>query len=459
VESLVHRSNLGVLVAGLAGVGIYTTALMLLMQHASYDAWSTAIIGPLLIAVSLPILARQARRERDTGLLWILGSALALKLTAALVRYYVAFDVYGGVADAAGYDDWGVRISAAFRSGHFVSGLDSLSGTNLIRFLSGIVYTLIGPSRLGGFVVFSWFGFWGLFLFYRAFVIAVPAGRRLTYARFVFFIPSLLFWPSSIGKESFMTFAIGVTAFGAAGILTGRPWRGVAYAALGLSLAQVVRPHVAGLMALAIGGAFILRPSTVKRKELAPMAKGFAAAMLAVLALILVIRTDEFLRDSNIDTRRGLGGTLQAITQRSSGGGSTFQPSVLDSPLRMPLAFGTVLFRPILIEAHNAQALAAALEGTFLFVVSVIRWRWIVHAVRSIRRIPYVAFALFYSAGFIIAFSSVANFGILVRQRVQLFPLYLVLLSIPPPKVLAPPASRSTGNQLRASVRPRPSAS
>jgi hypothetical protein len=437
VKSLILRSSsFGVLVAGLASVGVYTAILMLLMQRASYDAWVSLIIGPILFIVSLPIVARQARREGDTGLLWVLGFAVALKLTAALVRYYVAFDVYGGIADAAGYDGWGVRISTAFRSGHFVSGLDSLSGTNFIRFLNGIVYTVIGPSRLGGFLVFSWFGFLGLFLFYRAFVMSVHAGRRLTYARLVFFLPSLLFWPSSIGKESFMTLALGVAAFGGACILTERPWRGVLYAGLGLWLAQVVRPHVAGLMALAIAGAFILRPAAVKHRELAPIAKGFAVAMLAVLALVLVIRTDQFLRDSNVDTTGGLGGTLQAITQRSSTGGSTFRPSVLDSPLRAPLAVGTVLFRPILTEAHNAQALAAALEGTFLLILSVIRWRWIVYAVRSMRTIPYVAFAFFYSAGFIIAFSSVANFGILVRQRVQLLPLYLVLLSIPLPNVV-----------------------
>jgi hypothetical protein len=59
-----------------------------------------------------------------------------------------------------------------------------------------------------------------------------------------------------------------------------------------------------------------------------------------------------------------------------------------------------------------------------------------IHAIRSMRTIPYVAFALVYSAGFIIAFSSIANFGILVRQRVQLLPLYVVLLSIPLPKVI-----------------------
>jgi hypothetical protein len=423
---------------GLVGIGGYAAMLMALMAHGSYDGWSAAIIAPLLLLLSLPALRREARREGDVRVLSLLAVALTLKLAASLVRYYVAFDIYGGVADAAGYDGWGTRISAAFRSGHFVSGLDSLSDTNFIRFLTGLVYTVIGPSRLGGFLVFSWFGFWGLFLFYRAYVLAVPNGRRLTYAGLVFFLPSLLFWPSSTGKESFMTLALGLAAFGAARIFTGYAWRGVVYAALGLWLAQIVRPHVAGLMGLAIAGAYVLRPSAVRHRELAPVAKGLAVAVLAVAALILIVRTDQFLRDRNVDTRGGVGGTLEAISQRSGGGGSAFTPSLLDSPLRTPIAVGTVLFRPIVIEAHNAQALAAALEGTFLFILSLTRWRWIVHAARCVRRVPYVAFAILYSTGFIIAFSSIANFGILVRQRVQLLPLYVVLLSIPPQKVSEP---------------------
>jgi hypothetical protein len=430
--------TVGTTAAGLICIGGYAAILMALMAHGSYDTWSAAIIAPLLLLASLPALRHAAKREDDGRVLVLLAAALTIKLVGSLVRYYVAFDVYGGVADAAGYDGWGARISVAFRSGDFASGLDSLSGTNFIRFLTGVVYTVIGPSRLGGFLVFSWFGFWGLFLFYRAYVLAVPNGRRLTYAGLVFFLPSLLFWPSSIGKESFMTLALGLAAFGAARIFTGSAWRGVAYTALGLWLAQIVRPHVAGLMGLAIAGAFILRPSAVRHRELAPIAKGLALAFLAIAGLILIVRTDDFLRQKNVDTGGGLGGTLEAVSQRSNSGGSTFRPSLLDSPQRTPIAVGTVLFRPIVIEAHNAQAMAAALEGTFLFALSLIRWRWILNSIRSVRRIPYVAFAILYTTGFIIAFSSMANFGNLVRQRVQLLPLYLVLLTIPPRRVAEP---------------------
>jgi hypothetical protein len=39
---------------------------------------------------------------------------------------------------------------------------------------------------------------------------------------------------------------------------------------------------------------------------------------------------------------------------------------------------------------------------------------------------------LAYSAMFVVGFSSIANFGILARQRVQLYPLLLVLLAVRP---------------------------
>jgi len=41
-------------------------------------------------------------------------------------------------------------------------------------------------------------------------------------------------------------------------------------------------------------------------------------------------------------------------------------------------------------------------------------------------------FSLVYSVLFIVAYSSYANFGLLARQRVQLYPFFLILLSIPP---------------------------
>lgn len=51
---------------------------------------------------------------------------------------------------------------------------------------------------------------------------------------------------------------------------------------------------------------------------------------------------------------------------------------------------------------------------------------------RSVRRQSYVAFALVFTGLFVFAFSGFANFGLLVRQRAQVMPLFLVLLAVPP---------------------------
>ena len=146
---------------------------------------------------------------------------------------------------------------------------------------------------------------------------------------------------------------------------------------------------------------------------------------------MLVVRTDRFLQEGGIDTS-GVSSTLTDVQSQTGEGGSEFAPSILDSPIRAPVAFITVLFRPFFAEAHNLQSLLAAVEGTALFVLCLLRARWIWAAVKSLRRQPYVVFCLVYSVLFIVAYSSYANFGLLTRQRVQLYPLFLVLISIPP---------------------------
>lgn len=410
----------------------YVWALIGLARTGTYETMGALVVGPVLFLISLPILARQARREGNPGLLWFLILALALKLTGAILRHYVAYGVYGGVADATAYHRWGEMLAAQFRAGNFDTGLDSFTETEFIRLLTGIVYTIIGTSRLGGFVFFSWLAFWGLFLLYRAFLIAVPEGRGRTYARLIFLYPSLLYWPSSIGKEAWMLFAIGIAAFGMARALTGRTGRGLAIAGLGLWFAALVRPHVAGLIGLALVGAYVLRRPRKELRQLAPIGKVLGLAAVSVLGVILMVHTQNFLKGANLLTPEGVVETLEGISQQSAQGGSEFDPPVVRSPVDLPMATATVLFRPFIPEAHNVQAFGAAVEGTFLLLLSVVRFRWFLRAVGSVRRQPYVALALIYAVMFIVAFSSLPNFGLLARERVQLIPFYFVLFSVPP---------------------------
>jgi hypothetical protein len=431
------RTVIGV---GLVITAIYVASLLILMGTTDYDTWGAMLVAPVLIFLTLPALHRQAHRERDRRLFAILILALLVKLGGGIVRDFVAFDVYKGVADANFYDQDGKELAKKFRVGNFDTGREKLVGTQFIRVTTGVTYAIIGPSKLGGFLVYSWLGFWGLFLFYRAFTIAVPEGRHRTYARMLFFLPSLVFWPSSIGKEAWIMFALGITAFGAAHLLTTRLWRGLAIASLGMWLVALPRPHVAGLMALGIAGGYLVRKPRSELRQLAPLVKGLAFVIIGVVALLFVARASTFLKDQGIQTDQGVGTALRQVSSETTFGQSRFVPSVFESPARAPIALITVLFRPFVFEAHNAQALVTAIEGTFLLALAFFRIPWVVAAIKSMRRQPYVAFAFVYTGLFIVAFSSFANFGLLARERVQLFPLYLVLLSIPPPSKREQPA-------------------
>jgi hypothetical protein len=123
---------------------------------------------------------------------------------------------------------------------------------------------------------------------------------------------------------------------------------------------------------------------------------------------------------------------LQQTANRTQKGSSRFAPSLLQSPWQAPVAVSTVLFRPLLYEARDLQGVVAALEGTALVVLCVIRWRWLARAFSMMRQRAYLALCAVYILLFIAAYSSIANFGILVRERVQVMPLFLALLCVPP---------------------------
>ncbi len=388
------------------------------------------LLVPVIVLLTVPALAREAKREKDPILFRILLLALFVKLAGAVARHYVAFDIYEGNADAARYHEFGLDLAPGFWSSFDIGAIPH--GTDFIRYFTGMVYSVLGTSQVGGFLFFSWLGFWGLFFFYKAFVAAVPEGRRRSYAILVFFLPSLVFWPSSIGKEAWMMFTLGLGAFGASYMLTGRLVKGVLVGGSGLWLASLVRPHIAGLMVLGIVAAYVIRRPRAELGTIGPIMKLVALVALVGVAFVMVGRAEEFLQAQGVETGGGVGGTLGSTSDRTSKGGSEFTPSILDSPARAPLAVVTVLYRPLIFEAGNTQQLAAGAEATFLLILTLVRIKWVWAAFRSLRRQPYVAFAFAYSGLMILALSSFSNLGLLARERVQLFPLFMVLLCVPP---------------------------
>jgi hypothetical protein len=162
--------------------------------------------------------------------------------------------------------------------------------------------------------------------------------------------------------------------------------------------------------------------------------KGAGFAVLMVGAVFLTHYTQGYLMTRGIDTGSGFTQSLEKASRGGAFGGSAFVPAIVRTPLDYPKAAITVLFRPFIFEAHSLLEVLVAIEVGFLILFTLIRIPWIVAALKSIRRQPYVLFCLAYTALFVYAFSAFANFGLLVRERVQLTPLFLVLLCVPPRK-------------------------
>jgi hypothetical protein len=421
-----------VLVGGIAFVAAYIALLVVVMERGTWDQWGGMVVLPVILLVSLPMFARQARREGDSRVFWILFAFLAVKMVASTFRYLHAFHISESGSDARQYDGQATEIALRFLDGDYTTGLSGLTESNWMRFFTALIYTALRPSVLAAFFVYAWMAFLGTYFFYRAFVLAVPDGDRRAYARWLFLLPSVLFWPSSIGKEAWMMFGLGIAAFGAAKVFRERMIPGILVCAAGLGLAAIVRVPFAAAMGVGfVVAAVIRRRESRSDRPRLPFSRLASFGVFAAISLVLISSMGEYL------SRSGLSGLsvdeiIISSTDTTGQGGSEFDPSPITNPITAVTGIVTVLFRPFITEANTPEAIGAAIEGSVLALVALLRWRSFGAAIVAIRRVPYMAFALLYSAGTIFMLSAVANFGILVRTRTLLYPTVLALMCFLP---------------------------
>jgi hypothetical protein len=147
--------------------------------------------------------------------------------------------------------------------------------------------------------------------------------------------------------------------------------------------------------------------------------------------------------------------------ERTSTGSSEFALRPVESPAGFGHALITVPFRPFPNEAHNPRALLASFEGLLLGLV-ILSLRRMESPFGSLLRRPHVVFSAAFSAGFIVAFSNVGNFGTRTRQRAQLIPLVVVILCLPTAKMAFEQrrdrygTAKHSGSDEVADPRPRP---
>ncbi len=388
------------------------------------------IIAPILTIASLAVLNRSVKAERSFDLRGLLLTSIGLRLLFSYPRFLSA-------ADALTYNQQGARLALSFRKLEFihidVGPAAPVPGTGSLRYLAGLGHLLTGSNFFGTTILFTFLGFWGSWFLYRAFVVGVPDGDRRRYARFMMLWPSLLYWPASIGKDSWMLVTIALAALGAAKILT-RGRGGWIFVLIGLAGATLVRPHVSLLVFVAILVAYLVgrrntraMPGTI---SLSGITKAMGIVVLLVGGALLAPAAAHFLKINDLSTT-GVTNALAHTQSQTEQGKSAFHAVNPNSPIGYPMAAFTVLFRPLPGEVGTAAGLLASAEAATLLVLVIVGWRRLLGAFHRLRSEAYITFALAYIAMFSYAFSAIANFGILARERVQVLPFLFVPLSVP----------------------------
>ncbi|MBW3578446.1 MAG: hypothetical protein KY462_12035 [Actinobacteria bacterium] len=417
-------------VAGLAFVAAWVMTVTWSLDNVPYDIAGAVVTGPFLLAGATIWAVRAGRRD---GLLgdWVLPTAVVVRLVSSIAYLWVFSAIYDGVADAFGYSRLGGALADRLGQGLVLDitrqdlGGFTLRGTGTIIVATAALFALLGESTVTGFLVFALAGICGHWLMYRAYRLAEPDANARPYGLLVLFFPSLVFWTSPIGKEAWFALFLGIGAYGVARILIRRP-SGYLLVALGSLGMALVRPHVAAMFTFAVGIG-VLRHRIGHRGVRRPL-HAIVIAILVTFAVVATVKmTADFLNFDPLETEQVIA-VLERTSDMSGIGGSQFEPVGIASPRDLPAGTASVLFRPFPTEADNPMMLLAAGEGVVLMGLLFQPLRRPSRFLAAIWGRPYVAFAAVFVALFVVGFSYIGNFGILVRQRTMMLPFLFVLI-------------------------------
>ena len=401
--------------------------------------YDQTFLGVVLAAFWGLLCAIGLRRPRDpTWLTAVVIVGLLIRFPLVLAHLLIAVFVYGGQVDLYGFFGDAIEIPWKFLRGELELAAyygSRNAGASIINTLSALIYLVVGPSLPGMFLGSGIVGFFGSCFFLRAFLTAFPTSAGLKgFALAIFFFPSVAFWTSVLGKDSWMFFFLGGASYCLAHLVQGVRPRYVVGLALCIGLVTLIRPPIGiALLAaasiplllivrghLGVGPVAILRPVAYVLAIVVLSAALFATSR-GLYQYGVVSETDsaaEGLVTLALETRQGF----------STDPGDAGERSLGASLRSLPFAMFTFLFRPFIFEAHNALALAAALDSTLLLALVLWRCRHLWAGLRSAFTRPFPAYCVTALVLFTAGLSFEANFGVIVRHRAMVVPFLFMLL-------------------------------
>lgn len=407
-------------------LALLITAPFLLIAVPSSE-WGAVTIYLFVLALVAVILYQYGIKPLDSSFsssLYLL--TVLVKLLGTLLRYWSLTILYDGFGDAIAYHEHGQILTQYFKVFDF-SIMNTYrigdGGTTWLTFITGFIYSVLPASMAGGFLFFAMLAFIGSVLFYRAVRVAWPTVDSSYYRLCIFFVPSILFWPSSLGKDAWLFFCSGLIFWGWTSFLSKRNWFSLVWIVSGLLLVNLIRPHFAAFLAIGMGAGYLL---TSIRGQSSIIHWLIGAVAVSTLVIYMVqsgsqfLKLDEFSLD-NVETQ------MERVQGLTTQGGSRYETVSIFTPWGFIWGLITTLVRPFPWEARNPQVLVTALETSGWLLLAWLQRRVLLKKLRTLFNDPILSFALFYMLISLLALTSIGNFGILARQRVLILPFIWML--------------------------------
>ena len=327
-------------------------------------------------------------------------------LVMGLLHFIITFASYGfilgSVADAKHYYSESMSITDW--------GLSYLSnGTSFIIFLNYMLVQWLQLSFLGCFLVFSFISYLGCLKLFEVIIDLTDRNYNITYL--LLLLIGTHFWTVSLGKDSLMFYSMCCLCYN---IYFDKP---KSHYILPLLLIGLIRLHVLIFVLVGGGVSYVFTNKKIK------MQTKFIFVGLVLGALLVLIPF--FLKEIAVTNFSDIEGKLQNSMNANLEGGAGVD--MKDSNLIVK--WFSYMFRPFIFEARNPMFLVSALENlVWLYIFFIIIKGLFFDKIKT-------NYILWSYIGIILACTlplayTLANFGISMRQKIMIFPFFLILFFI-----------------------------
>ena len=287
--------------------------------------------------------------------------------------------------------------------------------TTFIKWLTWPFSNFLGLSYESCMLIFAYFGLNGVMLFYLAAkenidltTNSIKSSYSLT--EWIFLLPNIHFWSSSIGKGPTMLFGIGMIIYGLSRFNTR-----VLYIIIGSLFVFQIRGHILFLIILGAGAGLFFTLKGIR---------WYYKALMIIAVVLVTITTvgdmGKYTGRNDLDVTQSTKFQKRALSNTSATSGVDL------ANYNQAQKLFTFWYRPLFVDAPGFLGLVVSFENALyvFFTIGIIRygipnWKhW-----NGWFRIGFFIF-IFGS----IALAQIAgNLGIAMRQKAQIMPLFFIL--------------------------------